>query len=179
MLVIGGDSSSTSAMFDLFSHFSDNCPPPLVVQHLGPGLVETMAEKLAGQVAPKVVMAQDGMKVEQGHIYFAPSGDKHVVVDAWPDGHIRFIDREPVLGERPSISMLFASAAKAAGAEAVGTLFIESSEDGGTGIRALNAVGAFTIAQAEESGYTLARRMANQPVAGADLAPSLLKLLTK
>jgi two-component system, chemotaxis family, protein-glutamate methylesterase/glutaminase len=179
LLVIGGDSSSTSAMFDLFSHFSDNCPPTLVVQHLGPGLVETMAEKLAGQVAPKVVMAQDGMKVEQGHIYFAPSGDKHVVVDAWPDGHIRFIDREPVLGERPSISMLFASAAKAAGAEAVGTLFIESSEDGGTGIRALNAVGAFTIAQAEESGYTLARRMANQPVAGADLAPSLLKLLTK
>ena len=72
-----------------------------------------MVAKLDEQVAPKVVVAADGMKIEQGTIYFAPAGEHHMVIDTWPDGHVRLLAREPVAGERPSISLLFAAAAKA------------------------------------------------------------------
>ena len=47
LLSIGADASNTKALFELFSAFPKNCPPTLVVQHLGAGLVESMAKKIA------------------------------------------------------------------------------------------------------------------------------------
>ena len=91
LLLVGGDASNTKAIFDLFAGFPANCPPTVVVQHLGPGMVESMAEKLAEQCAPKVVVAADGMKPEQGTIYLAPHGDAHLVIDSWPNGTLRLL----------------------------------------------------------------------------------------
>ncbi|SFP72224.1 chemotaxis protein CheB [Sphingomonas rubra] len=179
LLVIGGDASSTARLFELFGAFPANCPPTLVVQHLGPGLVEGMVTKLAQQVTPKVVVAEDGMAVEQGTIYFAPQGDHHLVVDAWPSGTLRLLPREPVAGERPSISLLFAAAAKAAGANAVGALLIDGSEDGGGGLKALLGAGSYAFSPAASGGYTLARNMASQPTASDALPAAMLKLCSK
>ncbi|WP_242417419.1 chemotaxis protein CheB [Sphingomonas panni] len=180
LLVFGGDASSTATMFGLFGQFPANCPPTIVVQHLGPGLVDGMVEKLGSQVAPKVVVAQDGMAIEQGTIYFAPQGDHHVVVDAWPSGRIRLLARDPVAGERPSISLLFAAAAKAAGSNAAGVLLIDGSEDGGGGLKAMLGAGGYIFSPAESGGgHTLARGMVTQPVAADALAASVLKLCSK
>jgi two-component system chemotaxis response regulator CheB len=179
LLVLGGDASSTARLFETFAAFPENCPPTIVVQHLGPGLVAGMVETLRPQVTPKVVVASDGMVLEQGTIYFAPQGDHHAVVDAWPAGKIRLLAREPISGERPSISLLFASAAKAGGANAVGALLIDGSEDGGTGLRALLGAGSFAISPASGGGYTMARNMASQPLASDQFAAGLLKLCKK
>lgn len=179
ILVIGGDASSTADLFDILGTFPANCPPTLVVQHLGPGLVDGMAAKLDQQVAPKVVVATDGMAVEQGTVYFAPSGDQHLVIDSWPAGKIRLLARDPVAGERPSISLLFASAAKAAAANAVGTLLIDGSEDGGGGLKALLGAGAYVYSPATGGNYTLARNMIAQPTARDGLAASMLKMCSK
>ncbi|KQM13200.1 response regulator [Sphingomonas sp. Leaf24] len=180
LIVLGGDASSTASMFGMFGAFPANCPPTIVVQHLGPGLVDGMVEKLGTQVAPKVVVAQDGMKIEQGTIYFAPQGDHHVVVDAWPSGKLRLLARDPVAGERPSISLLFAAAAKAAGANAVGVLMIDGSEDGGGGLKAMLGAGSYAFSPAEGGGgHTLARGMVTQPVAPDALTASVLKLCSK
>jgi len=178
LVSIGADASNTKALFELFSAFPKNCPPTLVVQHLGPGMIESMVAKLAEQVAPKVVIAQDGAAIEQGTIYFAPQGEAHLVVDAWPGGRTRLLARDPVAGERPSISLLLASAAKAAGAESVGVLMARDIEDGGAGIKALGAGGGFAVTPAE-SGYTLAKNLVSQPVGPADLAAAVLKLCSK
>ena len=69
-------------------------------------------------------------------------------------------------GERPSISILFASVAKAAGAEAVGLLLGADGEDGDAGIRALQAGGGYCLVPAEDraQGFVLSRRMATQPI---------------
>lgn len=180
LLVLGGDASSTSAMFSLFGAFPANCPPTIVVQHLGPGLVDSMVAKLGQQVAPKVVVAQDGMAIEQGTIYFAPQGDHHLVIDAWPSGKLRLLARDPVAGERPSISLLFAAAAKAAGANAAGVLLIDGSEDGGGGLKAMLGAGSYAFSPAESGGgHTLSRGMVTQPVAQDALAASVLKLCSK
>lgn len=180
LLVVGGDASSTASLFNLFGEFPANCPPTIVVQHLGSGLVEGMVAKLGSQVAPKVVVAQDGMAIEQGTIYFAPQGDHHLVIDAWPSGKLRLLARDPVAGERPSISLLFAAAAKAAGSNAAGVLLIDGSEDGGGGVKAMLGAGGYAFSPAESGGgHTLSRGMVTQPVAGDGLAAGILKLCSK
>ncbi len=179
VLAIGADASSTKGLFDLFATFPANCPPTIVVQHLGPGLVESMVSKIGEQVAPKVVVASDGMAIEQGTIYFAPQGDAHLVVSAWPDGQLRLLPREPVSGERPSISLLFASVAKAAAARAVGLLMLDGSEDGSGGTKAMAAAGGYVVAQAEGGGYSLSRGMASQPLATDALAAGIMKLCSQ
>jgi two-component system chemotaxis response regulator CheB len=177
-LAIGADASNTKMLFELFAAFPANCPPTLVVQHLGPGLVASMVAKLSEQVACKVVVASDGMTVEQGTVYFAPQGDAHMVMDAWPNGKLRMLARDPVAGERPSISVLLASVAKVAGAEAVGALIAPESTDGGVGMNALGTAGAFGVAAAD-GAYRLSRRQAAQTVAAADLPRALLKLCSR
>ncbi len=181
ILAIGGEAAATQALFDLFGGFPANCPPTVVVQHLGAGLAGTMIEKLAAEIAPRIVLAEDGMALEQGTIYLAPPGEHHVVVDGWPNGKLRMLARDPIAGERPSISILFASIAKAAGAEAVGLLLGADGEDGDAGIRALQAASAYCIVPAEDrgAGFTLTRRMATQPVPAAQLSRSILKLCAK
>ncbi|MCE3544499.1 response regulator, partial [Escherichia coli] len=66
LLAIGGEAASTNTMFDLFATFPANCPPTIVVQHLGGGLAATLIDKMAAEIAPRIVLAEDGMPVEQG-----------------------------------------------------------------------------------------------------------------
>ncbi|MBV7257151.1 response regulator [Pacificimonas sp. WHA3] len=179
LLAIGGDASSTASLFDMFATFPDNCPPTLVVQHLGPGLVANMVEKLAEQVAPKVVLAEDNMAIEQGTIYFAPEGEQHLIVDKWPEGKLRLMARDPIAGERPSISLLFASAAKAAGKESIGVLLMDETEDGGGGIKAIRKNGGYSYSPGEQGTYSFSRGMASQVVAQEDFASNVLKACSK
>ena len=75
--------------------------------------------------------------------------------------------------------MLFAAAAKAATTNAVGVLLIDGSEDGGTGLKALNAAGSYAFAKQEGGGYALSRNLVTQPVASNALAASILKMCSK
>lgn len=180
VVVIGGDASSTSSLFNMLSTFPENCPPTILVQHMDKVLVEGMARKLGEQVKPKVQMAEDGMTIEQGNIYLAPAGDSHVVIDSWPEGKLRMLARDPVAGERPSISLLFASAAKAAAAQAIGVLLLSGDEDGQGGVNAMLSSGAYAISPAESGdGYTLGKNMATQPIATDDLAANIIKMCAK
>ena len=181
ILAIGGEAAATQTLFDLFGSFPANGPPTVVVQHLGAGLAGTMIDTLGATIAPRIVLAEDGMAVEQGTIYLAPPGDHHVVVDGWPNGTLRMLPRDPVAGERPSISILFASIAKAAGAEAIGLLLGADGEDGDAGVRALQAGGSYCIVPAEvrTDGFVLSRRIATQAVPADQLSRNILKLVSK
>ncbi|MFV0922985.1 MULTISPECIES: chemotaxis protein CheB [Sphingomonas] len=178
LLAIGADAANTQALFDLFQNFPANCPPTLVVQQMSPGLLSPMIEQLREQIAPKVVEATDGMKVEQGTIYFAPQGDTHMVVDTWPNGSLRLLAREPVAGERPSISLLFASVAKAAGGNGLGVLLALDDEDGSAGLRAMLAGGAYAIGR-NGTDFTLNKGAVSQPVAGDAIFANIVKLCSK
>ncbi len=181
ILAIGGEAAATKSLFELFGSFPANCAPTIVVQHLGAGLAGTMIDKLRAEIAPKVVLAEDGMAIEQGTIYLAPPEEAHVVVDSWPNGRLRLLARDPIAGERPSISILFASIAKATGTEALGLLLGADGEDGAAGIRAIQAAGGFAIGPAENGadGFMLSRRMASQAIPADQLARTILKLSSK
>jgi two-component system chemotaxis response regulator CheB len=118
------------------------------------------------------------MKVEQGTIYFAPQGETHMVVDSWPEGTLRLLAREPVAGERPSISLLFASVAKAAGSNSLGVLLALDDEDGSAGLRAMLAGGAYAIGR-NGTDFTLNKGAVSQPVAGDAIFANIMKLCSK
>ncbi|MET4898036.1 chemotaxis protein CheB [Sphingomonadaceae bacterium jetA1] len=175
LLAIGADAANTQALFDLFQDFPANGPPTLVVQQMSAGLLTPMIEQLRERIAPRLVEATDGMAIEQGTIYFAPQGETHMVVDRWPEGTIRLLAREPVSGERPSISLLFASVAKAAGINGLGVLLALDEEDGAAGLRAMLAGGAYAIGR-NEGQFILSRGAVSQPVAPDAMAANILKL---
>lgn len=101
------------------------------------------------------------------------------MIDQWPSGSLRLLARDPVAGERPSISLLFASAAKAAATNAVGVLLLDANEDGAGGLKALSAAGGYAFAPAEGGGFNLTRGLVSQPVATDALAAGVLKMCSK
>lgn len=179
LLVIGADAANTQGLFRLFGGWPADGPPAVVVQHLGAGLVDSLIGKLDGAVPPRVVLAADGMAIERGTIYVAPPGDAHLIVDGWPQGRLRLLPRDPVAGERPSISLLFASAAKAAGTESIGLLMLPDGEDGTAGLNAVRAARGHCLSPAEGGGLVLGRGMIEQQVATDALPATLAKLLSR
>lgn len=185
LLAIGADASGTQALFDLLGSFPANCPPAIVVQHLRPELLDAFAAKLGAHVKPQITIAEDGVKLEQGHIYLARSDQHHMVIDRWPEGMLRVLQRDPVAGYRPSISLLFASLG-AAGADSVGLLLSQAEEDGPAGLKAMLNAGAHAIApggllgdQSPATDYGLHKGAVHQTVARASLAHDVLQLCRK
>jgi two-component system chemotaxis response regulator CheB len=185
LLAIGSDESGTQALFDLLGSFPDNCPPTIVVQHMRPELLDTFAEKLKGHVKAKVVIAEEGLKIEQGCIYLTRSDEYHVVIDKWPEGTFRILRRDPIAGHRPSISLLFASLS-AARAEAVGALLTPTGEDGPAGLKAILGAGGHAIAPGGVLGddtktaqYSLHKGDAAQALDRTTLVRDLVRLCSK
>ncbi|QJU58863.1 response regulator [Sphingomonas sp. AP4-R1] len=185
ILAIGSDEAGTQTLFDLLGSFPANCPPTIVVQHMRPELLDTLAVKLREHVQPKVLIAEDGLAVEPGCIYLARSDEHHIVVDKWPGGTIRALQRDPVAGHRPSISLLFASLC-ASKADAVGLLLSPAGDDGPAGLKAMVAAGGYAIAPTglldegtAADGFTLQKGSAAQPVGRSDLVAGIIKLCGK
>ncbi len=122
--------------------------PVLVVQHMGATFMEGFATWLDGIVPPHVVIGRDGQMAQPGHVYVAPGG-LHLTMTA---GNIlRTSSAPPLAGQRPSVTVLFQSLARAAGANAIGVLLTGMGEDGAAGLRDMRTAGAFTIAEHESS----------------------------
>jgi two-component system chemotaxis response regulator CheB len=185
VLAIGSDEAGTKALFDLLGSFPENCPPTIVVQHLRPELLDTLAVKLREHVRPRVVIAENGVKVEQGCIFLARSDEHHIIVDKWPEGTLRVLQRDPVAGHRPSISLLFASLC-AAKSDAIGLLLSPTGDDGPPGLKAMLGVGGYAVAPAglldegtAADGFKLHKGAAAQPLAHDALVQGIIKLCSK
>ena len=185
LLAIGSDEAGTQALFDLLGSFPENCPPTIVVQHLRPELLDTLAAKLKEHVRPRVVIAEDGLKIEQGCIYLARSDEYHIIIDKWPEGTLRVLQRDPVAGHRPSISLLFASLCSAK-SEGIGLLLSPTGDDGAAGLKAMLNAGGYAVAPAgllddgtAADGFKLHKGAVGQPIERAALLQNVIKLCSK
>lgn len=139
------------AVTELLAEWPANCPPTIVLQQLEDGLAAPFASRLNGIIAPEVVLAEDGMALQQGHVYILSQPDKHGLVDRWPGGAIRMVARDPVNGTRPSADLLLTTLAKAARDKAVGVILSGSGTDGAAGLGAVKQMGGLTLCQDRES----------------------------
>ncbi|MBL8301686.1 MAG: chemotaxis protein CheB [Ideonella sp.] len=136
----------------------------LVVLHLPRGRRSLLAEIFAPRCAVPVVEAGDKDPVRPGTVYLAPP-DYHLMVDAGPCTALT-VDA-PVNYSRPSIDVLFESAADLWGPRLAGVILTGANQDGAEGLAAVRRAGGITLVQ--DPAEALAPLM---PAAALRLGPS-------
>ncbi len=133
-IAIGGSAGSVSALGVILPMLPVASPPVLVVVHVLPTMPPLLAEIFAPQCAMRVVEAEPGAPLERGVIYFAPA-DYHFLVE--PDRRCALSIAPPVHFSRPSIDVLFESAAIAYESALAAVVLTGASEDGARGLAAV------------------------------------------
>jgi two-component system chemotaxis response regulator CheB len=127
--------------------------PVLIVVHLPPDRKSLMTELLQARCGVAVREAEDKEPISGGTVYFAPP-DYHLLVEN--NRHLTLSDDEPVLYSRPSIDVLFESAADAYGPGLVGIVLSGANRDGANGLKAVAEAGGTVIVQSPDSAYAAA-----------------------
>ena len=118
-------------------------PPVAIVQHRQPATTTHLVESFASHCPLPVAEPHDKTEILSGHVYVAPA-DYHLLVER---GAFALSIDEPTSFSRPSIDVLFESAAEAYGPEAVGILLTGASDDGARGLRHIRRRGGVGIVQ--------------------------------
>jgi two-component system chemotaxis response regulator CheB len=151
IILIGASTGGVEAVGAVLSRLPGGLPGICVAQHIPPGFSRTFAERLNERCAFEVREAADGDRLGAGLALIAP-GDFHLSVH-WTGGSYRvsLAQTPPVNYVRPSVDVLFESAARCAGARAVTALLTGMGRDGAEGMKLLHQAGAHTLAQDEET----------------------------
>ncbi|WP_423821846.1 chemotaxis response regulator protein-glutamate methylesterase [Salinisphaera sp. SPP-AMP-43] len=150
LLVVGSSTGGTEALRHFLAPMPGNAPAILITQHMPAGFTASFAKRLDSLCALKVKEAEHGERVLPGHAYIAPGGEQHMkLARSGANYTIALEASAPVNRHRPSVDVLFHSAAQNAGANAVGILLTGMGADGADGMVAMRAAGAITIAQDE------------------------------
>jgi len=145
--VIGASLGGPAALKLLLSGLPRKFRPPIViVQHRGKTPDEALADFL-GEAAPfPVLEPNDKEPLEAGHVYLAPA-DYHLLVEP---GSLALSTEAPVNYSRPSIDVLFESAAQAYGSGVIGVILTGASRDGASGCARIKERGGVVLAQEVE-----------------------------
>jgi two-component system chemotaxis response regulator CheB len=151
VVVIGASTGGTDALRTIFSALPEDAPGIVAVQHMPARFTAAFADRLASECRMAVKEAEDGDVIRTGCALIAPGG-RHSSVRRRANGFVvRLSDGEPVSQHRPSVDVLFRSAATAAGPQAVCVLLTGMGADGADGMAELRRAGACTLAQDEAS----------------------------
>ena len=151
LIVIGASTVGTQAIEALLTKLPADAPPIVIVQHMPAYFTRAFAARLNGCCPMRVVEATDNITLERGSAYIAP-GDSHLLV-ASRGGELRAAigHGERVHYQRPSVDVLFRSAAALTNVRRVALLLTGMGSDGADGMVALREAGAVTIAEDERS----------------------------
>ncbi|MGQ9687499.1 MAG: protein-glutamate methylesterase/protein-glutamine glutaminase [Desulfobaccales bacterium] len=151
IIAIGASTGGTEAIKEVLLRLPQNTPGIVIVQHMPPKFTTAFAERLNQQCAMEVKEAQDGDSVVTGRALIAP-GNYHMLLKR--SGARYFVQVRtgpPVHHQRPSVDVLFNSAAITGGANVIGVILTGMGADGAEGLLAMKEHGAYTIAQDEAS----------------------------
>lgn len=150
-VVIGGSSGAIDAIRTLVSHLPGEFPVPVIcVLHLHPhSQNESMIQLLSGHGSLKVLEAEHRMQIKAGRMYLAPP-NYHLLVEPGELTLSLNVD-EKVNMSRPSIDVLFESAADAYGDRLIGIMLSGASHDGAAGLQRIKEQGGITIVQDPET----------------------------
>lgn len=144
-VVIGVSAGALDALSAVLPALPENYKlPVLVVVHLPPDKDSIMADLLGKKCRVEVREAEDKEQIGPGIVYFAPP-DYHLLVEV--DRRLSLSSDEPVNYSRPSIDVLFETAADAYGDKLVGVILTGASSDGARGLRAVLDKGGVGIVQ--------------------------------
>jgi two-component system chemotaxis response regulator CheB len=151
LIIIGASTGGTEAIKEFLIRMPSDCPGILIVQHMPEGFTRSFAARLDSLCRISVGEAAHGERVLPGHAYLAP-GHSHLSLAKSGANYITQLDQgEPVNRHRPSVDVLFRSAARHAGKNAVGVILTGMGKDGAAGMLEMRQAGAWNVAQDEAS----------------------------
>ena len=134
-VVIGASAGAVQALLAILPILPADYPLPILIAvHVPPDRGNGLVPLLQASCALAVLEAEDKERVLPGTVYFAPP-DYHLLVER--DGGLALSSDEPVNYSRPSIDVLFESAADAYGAGLIGVVLTGANNDGAAGLRAV------------------------------------------
>ena len=149
VLAIGASTGGTEAIANVLTRLPQSCPGLVITQHIPAQFSRAFAKRLNDLCAMEVKEAEDGDTLRSGLALIAP-GDFHMLLRHSGGRYYVSVKTGPrVCYQRPSVDVLFASVAEAAGADAVGVLLTGMGNDGAQGLLKMRQAGAHTIAQNE------------------------------
>lgn len=151
VVVIGASTGGTKALEAVLTSLPANAPGTVIVQHMPEHFTRSFANRLNTLCALEVKEAEDGDRVIAGRALLAP-GNKHMLLRRSGAMYYVQVKNGPLVHrQRPSVEVLFNSAARYAGKNSVGVILTGMGADGATGLLKMKEQGASTIAQDEKS----------------------------
>ncbi|OZI44987.1 chemotaxis response regulator protein-glutamate methylesterase [Bordetella genomosp. 5] len=152
LVIIGSSTGGTEAIREVLQPLPPDSPAILITQHMPAGFTRSFAQRLDALCAVTVREAVHGERVLPGHVYLAPGGEQHMKLGRSGANYVIELETgDPVNRHRPSVDVLFNSAAVAAGRNAIGVILTGMGKDGAAGMLAMRRAGAHTLAQDEAS----------------------------
>jgi len=149
LIIIGASTGGTEAIKEFLMRMPSDCPGILITQHMPEGFTRSFAKRLDSLCKISVVEAAGEERILPGHAYIAP-GHSHLMLARSGANYVTKLDQgEPVNRHRPSVDVLFNSAAQWAGKNALGVILTGMGKDGAAGMLAMKNAGAYNFAQDE------------------------------
>jgi two-component system chemotaxis response regulator CheB len=185
LIVIGASTGGTEAIKEVLIELPFDAPGVLVTQHMPEAFTRSFAARLDGLCRITVKEAENGERVLPGHAYIAP-GHSHLLLRRSGANYVTQLSQsEPVNRHRPSVDVLFRSAAECAGKNTIAIILTGMGKDGAAGMLELHRAGAHTYAQDEHSCVVfgmpkeaIALGAADEVLPLHEIAPALLARLT-
>lgn len=149
IVFVGASTGGTEAVKTFLLGIPADCVPILIVQHMPESFTGSFAARLNSLCKPQVIEARGGEVLESGVVYIAP-GHSHLKIRRTPSGYLtELMKTAPVNRHRPSVDVLFDSAAEIVGKNAVGVILTGMGKDGANGLLRMRQAGARTFGQDE------------------------------
>ncbi len=184
IIFIGASTGGTEATKEVLVNLPADCPAVVITQHMPPGFTRSYAARLDTLCKIRVKEATDGERILPGHAYIAPGG-LHLSVERSGANYVaRVRDGEPVNRHKPSVEVLFESAARVVGPNAFGIMLTGMGADGARAMKAMRDAGSYNFAQNEATCVVfgmpreaIAQGAAHEVLPLQDIAPHLMEKL--
>ena len=172
IICIGASTGGTEAIREVLVPMPADAPAIVITQHMPPGFTTSFAARLNTLCRIHVAEARHGERILPGHAYIAPGGH-HLRIDRSGSNYVAVIeDTEPVNRHKPSVEVLFRSAARVLGPNALGVMLTGMGADGAQAMREMKDAGSHNYVQDEASCVVFGMpRMAIQAGAAHEILP--------
>jgi two-component system, chemotaxis family, protein-glutamate methylesterase/glutaminase len=151
VVAIGTSTGGTQALEQVLVGLPAVCPGIVVVQHMPPQFTAAFAARLNSVCEIEVREARNNDRVMPGQALIAPGGKHMLLKRSGAQYFVEVKEGPPVNRHCPSVDVLFRSAAKCAGRNALGLIMTGMGDDGARGLKEMRDAGARTVAQDEAS----------------------------
>lgn len=151
LIFIGASTGGTEAIKEILVQLPADCPAIVITQHMPPGFTTSFAARLNGLCQITVKEAVHGERILPGHAYIAPGGKQFSISRSGANYVAVVDDGPPVNRHKPSVEVLFKSAAAVVGRNAFGIMLTGMGADGASAMREMRDAGSYNYVQDEAS----------------------------